>query len=60
AMGDMARFLGIDPAPIPDTTQHNYRPYEPMDAEVKAELTAFYAPHNAALADLLGRTLPWP
>lgn len=60
AMGDMARFLGIDPAPIPDTTQHNYRPYEPMDAEVKAELTEFYAPHNAALAELLGRTLPWP
>lgn len=59
AMSRMARFLGIEPAAIPDTTQHNYRPYEPMPGHVEAELRAFYRPHNAALADLLGRDLPW-
>jgi hypothetical protein len=59
AMGTMAAFLGIEGTPIPDTTQHNYRPCEPMAPEVAAELREFYAPHNAELAELLGRELPW-
>ncbi len=28
--------------------------YPPMDAEIKAELRAFYAPHNARLAEITG------
>jgi len=59
AMDQMARFLGIESERIPDTTQHNYRAYAPMDAAVEAELREFYRPHNAALAELLGRELPW-
>ncbi len=59
AMDRMAVFLGIDPSAIPDTTQHNYRPSEPMDGAVEAELREFYAPHNAELAEVLGRELPW-
>ena len=59
AMSDMAAFLGIAPAPIPDTTRFNYRPAEPMAADVEDELREFYAPHNAELAELLGRDLPW-
>jgi hypothetical protein len=59
AMDEMARFLGIDPAPIGTFDRHNYRPAEPMDPAVKAELTRFYRPHNAELADLLGYDLPW-
>jgi hypothetical protein len=59
AMDDMARFLGIEPTAIPAFERHNYRPAEPMDADVQAELREFYRPHNAALATLLGRPLPW-
>lgn len=59
-MGEMARFLGIDAAPIPDTSRHNHRPAEAMDASVESELREFYRPHNAELRDLLGRELPWP
>lgn len=59
ALGEMARYLGIEPTPIPDTTRHNHRPAEPMDGDVEAELREFYAPRNAELAELLGRDLPW-
>jgi hypothetical protein len=33
--------------------------YPEMAAEVRATLEEFYAPHNAALEELLGRRLPW-
>ncbi len=59
-MGRMADFLGIDQVPVPDTTQHNYRPSEPMAPDVQAELREYYRAHNAELAELLGRELPWP
>jgi hypothetical protein len=59
AMDEMAHFLGIDPSPIGSFDRHNHRPAEPMDPAVRAELTAFYRPHNAALAELLGHDLPW-
>ncbi|MGC1481313.1 MAG: hypothetical protein WA771_12455, partial [Chthoniobacterales bacterium] len=32
---------------------------ELMDAGVEARLREFYAPHNARLAEVLGRELPW-
>jgi hypothetical protein len=58
-MDEMARFLGIDPSPIPRIERHNHRPADPMDPDVEAELREFYRPHNTALAELLGRELPW-
>jgi Sulfotransferase domain len=58
-MDEMAAFLGIDPAPIESFDRHNHRPAEPMAAAVAAELREYYQPHNAALAALLGRELPW-
>ncbi len=58
-MDDMSLFLGIEARPIPDFKQHNYRPSEPMREDTKAELREFYTPHNAELAELLGRELPW-
>lgn len=59
ATDTMARFLGIEPHPIPLFKRHNFRPAEPMDDAVKAELRAFYTPHDDDLAELLGRDLPW-
>jgi hypothetical protein len=59
AMDEMATFLGIEPVVMPAFEQYNYRPSEPIDPAVAAELRAFYAPHNAELATLLGRELPW-
>ena len=34
-------------------------PEQGMDAAVRAELSAFYAPHNAALAERLGMPFNW-
>ena len=36
----------------------NSRAYEPISPEVRTELARLYAPHNARLAQLLGRELP--
>ena len=37
----------------------NSRKYEPMSAESRAILDAFYAPYNTALFQLLGKELEW-
>ncbi len=37
----------------------NSRKYEPMSAESRAILDAFYAPYNDALFQLLGKELEW-
>ena len=51
--------LGLEPAPLREATRFNYRPAKGMPAAARAELSAFYAPHNRALADYLGRDLGW-
>jgi hypothetical protein len=52
-------FLGIARWEVPRFTRHNYRPADPMDPRVQEELREYYRPHNAELAELLGRDLPW-
>lgn len=52
-------FVGLPPYELPAYDVYNDRPSKGMDADVRAELTEFYRPHNAALADRLGMTFDW-
>lgn len=52
-------FLGLPPLDLPRYEVHNDRPSADMDPAIRAELSAFYAPHNAALAEHLGMTFAW-
>ncbi|MBI4943187.1 MAG: sulfotransferase [Actinobacteria bacterium] len=58
-MNTVFEHLGIDPWPVPKEAHFNNRPAPKIDPATAEELRAFYAPHNAALATLLGRELPW-
>ncbi len=51
--------IGLPPLDLPVYDIFNDRPSKGMDPAVRAELTAFYRPHNAALADRLGMTFDW-
>jgi hypothetical protein len=62
--GEMRRvteFLGIaPPAPFARFDAVHEGGYEePMDAEIRARLDAFYRPHNEKLFALLGRRFAW-
>lgn len=60
--GSYARVLEhieLPPHKLPAYDVFNDRPSKGMDPAVRAELTAFYQPHNAALADHLGMTFDW-
>jgi hypothetical protein len=52
-------FLGLPPHELPAFDVFNDRPSQGMDDAVRAELTAYYRPHNAALAERLGLTFDW-
>lgn len=52
-------FLGIDPQPVPVDRGANFGKSQPLDPALKAELAAFFAPHNAKLYDLLGVDFGW-
>jgi len=54
-------FLGLPRlGGYPDFARHNARPRSaPLDAALRAELTAYYAPHDERLAGWLGRTPVW-
>lgn len=53
--------LGIDPIALPEVPakRQNARAYDPMEPAVRAELEAYFRPHNQALYKLLGRDLGW-
>lgn len=55
----LTQFLSLRPFLPPTFGQLNARPSEPMDASIRASLTAHFAPHDARLADLLGEPLRW-
>ncbi len=60
--GTLARthaFLGLPVEPPPDVPHHNRLPVAPMDPGVARSLRDYYRPHNQALAEALGRELPW-
>ncbi|MFB9695784.1 sulfotransferase domain-containing protein [Amorphoplanes digitatis] len=52
-------FIGLPPYELPAYDVFNDRPSAGMDDAVRAELTAYYRPHNAALADRLGMSFDW-
>jgi Sulfotransferase domain len=52
-------FIGLPRYELPGYDVFNDRPGRGMDPAVRAELSAYFRPHNAALADRLGMRLPW-
>jgi len=52
-------FIGLPPYDLGAYDVFNDRPSKGMDDEVRAELTAYYRPHNAALAERLGMAFDW-
>ncbi|RHX97329.1 hypothetical protein DYB25_003285 [Aphanomyces astaci] len=59
-LDDVCTFLRLPPFTLRDAARQNTREYPPMSDAVRDQLRAFYAPHNAALADLLPEfTFSW-
>lgn len=53
-------FIGLPPEAPADVAPRNTRTSEPeVDPEVRRQMEAFFAPHDAALEALLGEPLPW-
>lgn len=52
-------FLGLPQHELPTFKVYNDRRSAPMDEQLRAELTDYYRPHNAALAQRLGLRLDW-
>lgn len=52
-------FLGLPPFDLRDFKVYNDRRSAPLDADVRAELTEYYRPYNAALRERLGLDLDW-
>jgi hypothetical protein len=61
--GDLYRWLGVDDSFRPplgdDPVNASSTTPEPLGAELEAELREHYRDSDAALAELLGRALPW-
>jgi hypothetical protein len=53
------RFLGLEPAGLPEYKAHNARPYAPMRPETRGRLNRRFAEPNRRLYDYLGRDLGW-
>lgn len=54
-------FLGLAPMATVPLAARNVGDYDPTSVTtVEQRLREHFAPRNAALADLLGRTFPWP
>ncbi len=66
-IGDLFGWLGVDPdarpdvgdAPVNASSAVGSEPDDVLDDELVADLRAHYADSDAALAELLGRDLPW-
>ncbi|WP_067503881.1 sulfotransferase [Actinoplanes sp. TFC3] len=52
-------FIGLPPHELPSYDVFNDRPSKGMDDGVRAELTDYYKPFNAALEDRLGMRFTW-
>jgi len=60
ALKGICEFLGIDPLLGDDWPPVTVGQYDcDMPADVREQLTRFYAPHNKALFELLGRDFGW-
>jgi hypothetical protein len=56
---EVQRFLGLDPAGLPEYKAHNARPYAPMLPETRERLNQRFAEPNRRLYDYLGTDLGW-
>lgn len=59
AYAQIQRFLGVPVRQIPTMPHYNRLRVPPIAEETKARLREYYAPHNQALADLLGTDTPY-
>ena len=59
SFADICSFIGLPPHGLPSYDVHNDRPSRGMDDDIRAELTAYYRPHNQALESRLGMTFGW-
>jgi hypothetical protein len=51
--------LGIDHRTVDLTPRNTRGGYPKIDPETRERLAEYYAPHNRALADLLGQDFGW-
>ncbi|RLN06617.1 hypothetical protein BBJ28_00002816 [Nothophytophthora sp. Chile5] len=58
-MDKVFTFLELPYHRIKDTSAKNTRKYEPLGDAVRAKLSAFYAPYNAKLYEILERNVGW-
>ena len=63
AVTQVTEFLGIEPMELNDAKPLNTGTYAQSDSadveEVRAQLRAYFAPHNQRLSELLGRDFLW-
>ncbi|CAM9394351.1 unnamed protein product [Phaeothamnion confervicola] len=57
AMDGVFAHVGLPPSRVADSGPKNTRDYEPLAEATRQRLEIFYAPHNYALAELLGTTV---
>ena len=57
--GRVLDFLGLPPHDLGDYAVYNDRRSAPMDPAIRTELTSYFQPYNAALAQRLGMTFDW-
>ena len=62
-LGDLYGRLGVDPAFLPPESgtpvNESRQPHDGLDPDLHARLRAYFHESDQALADLLGRPLPW-
>lgn len=59
AFDEVSAFLGLDRHDLGLAEHHNRIPRSPMAEQTRAELAAYYRPHNEALEEFLGRGFGW-
>ncbi len=59
AFSQVTDFLGLTRSDLGIPEHHNRIPRSPMSDRTRAELASFYAPHNAALEQFVGRSFDW-
>jgi hypothetical protein len=60
ALGEVCRFLGLDPMQASDHRAVKANAPATIPAPVAARLRAYFAPHDGRLSALLGMPCPWP
>ena len=59
-VNEVWRFLGLEPRNLRSRTRHNHQAAPDIRPETRERLQDALADHHRDLAELLGRSLPWP